>query len=449
MAGVELRRLIGQTSPVYDCAFSPDGKHIALAERHHITRVWDAEKGEPRTVFRGHDSHVFSVAYSPDGRSIASASHGIIKTWDTATGAELMTLEDEKASDIGSLIYSPDGSRLISYGRDNIIRVWDVASGGRVLAIEREGRVGSGIALSHDGKLIALSGVASTIPIWDATNGRELMTLRGHNGRIGAVSFSPVADRLVSCSYDDGTVKVWDTTTGLELMTLVGEDTYDVAFSPDGSTIVAACEEGIILWETKDPVGGLGPRRNTQAVRQLVRRLHREHGTYQEAMDQLSGDDTLDESVRAMALQIIDSRIPAEAIAFAQNVLTTIVPFKKDTKEYQAALVKLEEVNRLVPNDPVILRTLGAIQCRLGSYEEALRTLEKTRQILSGLGYKSGIGLAFEAMALHGTGQVEEAKAALVQLREQLDRTSQNWWGRRLGQALLPELEDLIEGTEP
>jgi hypothetical protein len=52
-------------------------------------------------------------------------------------------------------------------------------------------------------------------------------------------------------------------------------------------------------------------------------------------------------------------------------------------------------------------------------------------------------------MALHGTGQVEEAKAVLVQLRKQLDRTGLNGWNGHIVQSLLPELEQLIEGTGP
>ena len=424
MTGVELRRLTREPVPsAYDFAFSPDGKRIAVAEGRDIASVWDVETGEQLTVFRGHDSPVVSLAYSPDGRRIASSGREIIMVWDGATGTELMRLEDEEASDIRSLTYSPDGSRLISYGGDNIIRVWDTASGKKMLAIEMEDRVQGRIAISRDGKLIALGGTDSTILIWDATNGRQLMKFRGHKGPVRAVSFSPVADRLASCCYDDGTVKVWDTTAGLKLMTLVGENVYDVAFSPDGSTIAAACLDGIILWQTKEPVGGLGPRRNAQAVRQLVRRLHQKYGTYQDVMDQLSGDDTLDESVREMALQIVDSRMPQEAYDVAWTVLNTLLPFEKDTQEYQAALVKLEKANRLVPDHWIILTALGAVQCRLGSYEDALKTLAKSAQIYSDIAHELNlVGLTFRVIALHGIGQIEEAKAALVQLQGQLDR---------------------------
>ncbi|MHC4682462.1 MAG: hypothetical protein ACYTEK_27720, partial [Planctomycetota bacterium] len=75
-------------------------------------------------------------------------------------------------------------------------------------------------------------------------------------------------------------------------------------------------------------------------------------------MDQLSGDDTLDESVREMALQIVDSRMPQEAYDVAWNVLNTLLPLEKDTQKYQAALVKLEKANHLVPDHWVILTAL-------------------------------------------------------------------------------------------
>ena len=40
-------------------------------------------------------------------------------------------------------------------------------------------------------------------------------------------------------------------------------------------------------------------------------------------------------------------------------------------------------------------------------------------------------------------------KAALVKLRQQLDEGGTTWWGGRIGQALLSELEELMEVKEP
>lgn len=65
-------------------------------------------------------------------------------------------------------------------------------------------------------------------------------TLKGHNGAVVAVAFSPDSKTLASASYD-GRLKLWDMTTGKERATL-GE--YRgclgcVAFSPDGKTLAS------------------------------------------------------------------------------------------------------------------------------------------------------------------------------------------------------------------
>jgi WD40 repeat protein len=57
------------------------------------------------------------------------------------------------------------------------------------------------------------------------------MVLRGHEQRIGCVGFSPDGKRITSGSLDT-TVRVWDAATGAELMTLSGNDA-ESSCSPD------------------------------------------------------------------------------------------------------------------------------------------------------------------------------------------------------------------------
>ena len=57
--------------------------------------------------------------------------------------------------------------------------------------------------------------------VWDADKGTEILTLKGHTGRVTSVAFSPDGKRIVSGS-EDSTVKVWDADKGTETLTLKG-----------------------------------------------------------------------------------------------------------------------------------------------------------------------------------------------------------------------------------
>jgi WD40 repeat protein len=77
------------------------------------------------------------------------------------------------------------------------------------------------------------------------------LTLRGHTAPVFAVAFSPDGSHLATAS-NDGTVKVWDVTRGTELATLRGHraGVGSVAYSPDGSRIASGSGDGTVkVWD--------------------------------------------------------------------------------------------------------------------------------------------------------------------------------------------------------
>ncbi len=91
----------------------------------------------------------------------------------------------------------------------------------------------------------------------------NLLTLRGHEGLVLSVAFSPDGKRIISGSYD-GTAKVWDAESGREPLTLRGHTlpVLRMAFSPDGTRIVSVSRDGTVrIWKALE--GGVkiaGPR---------------------------------------------------------------------------------------------------------------------------------------------------------------------------------------------
>jgi WD40 repeat protein len=67
------------------------------------------------------------------------------------------------------------------------------------------------------------------------------LALRGHEAAVRSAAFSPDGSRIVTAS-NDGTARLWDAASRKELVVLRGHEgvVRSAAFSPDGSRIVTA-----------------------------------------------------------------------------------------------------------------------------------------------------------------------------------------------------------------
>ena len=86
-----------------------------------------------------------------------------------------------------------------------------------------------------------------TVRIWDANTGSQLFTLRGHQGGIAAIAWSPDGSIVASGSMDS-TVRLWDPRSGHELLLLHGHPkaVVGIAWSPDWKRLASAGLDGLI-----------------------------------------------------------------------------------------------------------------------------------------------------------------------------------------------------------
>lgn len=103
-----------------------------------------------------------------------------------------------------------------------------------------------GVEFSPEGKTIVTASWDRTIKLWQR-NGKLLKTLDGHKNRVYKAKFSHNNQLIASASVDQ-TVKLW-THQGKLLRTLeMNAPVYDVIFSRDDQTIIAAAGKTIQIW---------------------------------------------------------------------------------------------------------------------------------------------------------------------------------------------------------
>jgi WD40 repeat protein/energy-coupling factor transporter ATP-binding protein EcfA2 len=274
--------LRGHTGPVRTAAYSPDGSRIVSGSDDGTLRLWDATDGsllgEPLT---GHDGGVSVAAYSPDGERIVSGGDdGILRLWDATHRAALLGEPlISHDGEVTAVAYSPDSTTIVaSGGRNGDLRQWN-ATDGAPIGDPLRGHAGPALALTYspDGATIVAAGGQSMVALpiddygtlvgenalwrWDAADGTLLGDpLRGHDGPVRAVAYSPNGATIVSAS-DDGTLQRWNAADGTLLGDpLRGHDgpVWAVAYSPNGNSFVSGSDDGTLQrWNAVDgsPLG--------------------------------------------------------------------------------------------------------------------------------------------------------------------------------------------------
>jgi WD40 repeat protein/predicted Ser/Thr protein kinase len=254
--GQELLSLAASNDVPLGVAVSRDGRRIAAASYDDGVIVWDAATGEKLQTLRCHAGMIRDVAFSPDGTRIASASDDkSVRVWDARSGLELLTLTGHKDAP-SHVLFSPDGKRIASAvgvyhryaydGRNNEpggpaeTKVWDATTGRELLTL----REGWGAAFSPDGKQLATGSMRADVLIWDVETGEEVARLAGNRGAHW-VSWSTDGRRIAagfSAPTYQGSLIVWDATTKAQLYATDAGPLTTLALSPDGERVATAAK---------------------------------------------------------------------------------------------------------------------------------------------------------------------------------------------------------------
>lgn len=220
---------------------------------------------------------VLSVDFSHDGTRLATGGgvpsrSGELKIWNVADGNLVREITAAHTDTVFAVRFSPDGKHLASAAADRLIKLFDAETGQHVRTFAGHTAHVLGIGFSGDGGTLVSCGSDNVAKLWDASTGLPLRTYKGTMYQIGAykrevtsVSFIGASEQILA-TCGDGTVRLHRTSSDGEFLVYTGAKGYQyaAAATPDGQTIIAGGNDGILrVWsgQERSPKQTLAPAR--------------------------------------------------------------------------------------------------------------------------------------------------------------------------------------------
>jgi WD40 repeat protein len=262
--------LKGHTAPVTSVTFSPNGTMLASASEDGMVRLWDSSKRQELGVLRSDGSAVWAVAFASDGKILATGcSDGTVRLWEVKTGREFNSFRSPRVPwnpsvrmEFCSLGFSADGKALAGGARnsdddhlalnsDNIL--WDVETGTMILEVPKLLSVSPVVALTPDGRILAVNG-SGVVRFVEVATGEERTSLRIRSA--GPLALSGDGKTLAVVEITGSTpakntafqVQLWDWAAGKQVAAFPKQSSWirSLAFAANGGVVAWGSEDGTV-----------------------------------------------------------------------------------------------------------------------------------------------------------------------------------------------------------
>ena len=215
------------TGIVTPICFSPDSKLLATAERASgITRLFDVsgDSAKPAAVLAPVDGDVWSLAFSPDGKTLvagmwfneAQPQFGEVVAWDLTKKPAVRTVVVPKTAIPRDIHFLPDGRSLL-FGEKGLVRHVSIPDGKALGVFDcypSDSEIVS-LAVSPDGKYIAVGGSPEEVKVLEIETGKEMDELKNKYDRVQGLAFSADGVSLLIGSKDKK-VRLWKPAIGVK-----------------------------------------------------------------------------------------------------------------------------------------------------------------------------------------------------------------------------------------
>lgn len=200
---------------------------------------------------------VTAVAFSHDGNELIVGGYHELTVWNPADGQLIRRIKNV-GQRTRALALSPDGKLLAvgcgAPGRLGEARVFEMATGNLVHVLGTTSDEVLDVAFSPQGNRLAIGAADSVIQVFEMPGGNHELTITSHSDWVMALAWNADGSKLASASRDK-TAKVFDSKTGELLVTYSGhgQPVKGVAFHPENKDVFSAgADNKIHRWQIAD-----------------------------------------------------------------------------------------------------------------------------------------------------------------------------------------------------
>jgi WD40 repeat protein len=238
--------------PITAAAFSPDGQHIIVGSQAglHVRHFPSLELASQQEFDA---MHIHAVAFSPDASRllVAGGRPGefgkvLQLSWPSL---EVQSEYSNTLDVVHAVAWRPDGNAFLTASADHLLCSQSISDREIKTTLRDHSRSVLAVVYLPDASRFVSAGRDQTLRLWNAQTQNVERRMDQHTAGVNDLSVRPGSPPLpmIASAAQDHTVRFWQPTIGrLVRFARLDAQPLSIAWSSDGSQLVAGCSDGCL-----------------------------------------------------------------------------------------------------------------------------------------------------------------------------------------------------------